>query len=245
MPSSTGQPGYRVLTPFRRADGGAAPARRPRLGAARPRSQPAAAGRGGCGPAHRHRPPRRPAGAGPAHRRGARPEGATGWPLVLNFPVAADVEAALGEPVERRILLLDASAARRIRARLAPVDRLPAGTAPRLRDTMVRARIGAARRLRRDEPPATDTHGPTTRDEHTGPDGGPSRPTAVPAARGALLRAARARVLALLRAGRLASGRRHEPGRPARSRASAAAGRPADRRRLAGPTAICCAASGR
>jgi len=35
---------------------------------------------------------------------------AVGWPLVLNFPVAADLAAALDEPVEGRILLLDAEA---------------------------------------------------------------------------------------------------------------------------------------
>lgn len=39
----------------------------------------------------------------------ARAPGETGWPLVLVFPVIADLEAALGQPVEQRILLLDTS----------------------------------------------------------------------------------------------------------------------------------------
>jgi len=43
--------------------------------------------------------------AGPA----AAP-GATGWPRVLLFPTAADVETTLGVAVESRIILLDAAA---------------------------------------------------------------------------------------------------------------------------------------
>ena len=108
MPSSTGQPGYRVLTPFRRSDGGTlvlvdrgwVP-----LGLDRSRLPAVDVDAG----------PRTVTGRldglpVPGLRIGAaRAEGATGWPLVLNFPVSADVEAALEEPVERRIVLLDAS----------------------------------------------------------------------------------------------------------------------------------------
>jgi surfeit locus 1 family protein len=108
MPSSTGQPGYRVLTPLRRPDGGAlllvdrgwVP-----LGADRSHLPPVA-----VGAAPRTVTGRLDGLPAPGIRVGeARGDGATGWPLVLNFPVTADVEAALGEPVERRILLLDAS----------------------------------------------------------------------------------------------------------------------------------------
>jgi cytochrome oxidase assembly protein ShyY1 len=108
MPSSTGQPGYRVLTPFRRGAGdkvllvdrGWVP-----LGVSReqlpivfvdpkPRT---VAGRLDTLPV-------------PGIRVGAaQAEGATGWPRVLNFPTQADVEAVLGEKVESRIVLLDAS----------------------------------------------------------------------------------------------------------------------------------------
>jgi surfeit locus 1 family protein len=108
MPSGTGQPGYRVLTPFRRADGGAL----------------LLVDRGWVplGP-DRSRLPPVPVDANPRTVTGrldglpvpgirvgaARATGAADWPLVLNFPVTADLEAALGEPVERRILLLDAT----------------------------------------------------------------------------------------------------------------------------------------
>lgn len=107
MPSSSGQPGYRVLTPLRPADGGPllmvdrgwVP-----LGADRSRRPDVAVGDG----------PRTVTGRldglpVPGLRLGeARAPDAAGWPLVLNFPVAADLEAALGEPVEPRIVLLDA-----------------------------------------------------------------------------------------------------------------------------------------
>ena len=109
MPSSTGQAGYRVLTPFRRADGG------PLLLVDR-----------GWVPLglDRSRLPEVQVGAGPRTVAGrldglpvpglrvgeARGSDAAGWPLVLNFPVKADIESALGEQVENRILLLDAEA---------------------------------------------------------------------------------------------------------------------------------------
>jgi surfeit locus 1 family protein len=108
MPSSTGQPGYRVLTPLRRGaaermllvDRGWVP-----LGATRQQLPVVAVGAG----------PRTVAGRldglpVPGLRVGnAQAEGETGWPRVLNFPTKADIEAALGQPVESRILLLDAS----------------------------------------------------------------------------------------------------------------------------------------
>ena len=107
MPSATGQAGYRVLTPFRREDGGPlvlvdrgwVP-----LGADRSRRPDVAVG--GEPRAVTGRLDGLPV---PGLRLGeARAPDAAGWPLVLNFPVTADLEAALGEPVEARILLLDA-----------------------------------------------------------------------------------------------------------------------------------------
>jgi len=108
MPSSTGQPGYRVLTPLHRGgaerilmvDRGWVP-----LGATR-QQLPVVAVEGG---------PRSVAGRldqlpVPGIRVGnAQAPGETGWPRVLNFPTQSDVEAALGQPVESRVLLLDAS----------------------------------------------------------------------------------------------------------------------------------------
>ena len=110
MPSSTGRAGYRVLTPFRRADGG------PLLLVDR-----------GWVPLglDRSRLPEVQVDAGPRTVTGrldglpvpglrvgeARGSDAAGWPLVLNFPLAADLAAALDEPVEDRVLLLDAAAA--------------------------------------------------------------------------------------------------------------------------------------
>lgn len=107
MPSASGQAGYRVLTPFRREDGGPlvlvdrgwVP-----LGADRSRRPDVAVG--GEPRAVTGRLDGLPV---PGLRLGeARAPDSAGWPLVLNFPVTADLEAALGEPVEARILLLDA-----------------------------------------------------------------------------------------------------------------------------------------
>jgi surfeit locus 1 family protein len=109
MPSSAGHAGYRVLTPFRRADGGPLllvdrgwvplGLDRSRLPEVRVDANPrTVAGRLDGLPV-------------PGLRVGdARGSDAAGWPLVLNFPVTADIEATLGEPVENRILLLDAEA---------------------------------------------------------------------------------------------------------------------------------------
>ena len=109
MPSVTGRPGYRVLTPFERADGrgwvlvdrGWVP-----LGATReelPDVTVSVREREVSGildvlpiPGVR---------VGPA----AAP-GSAGWPRVLLFPTEADVESALGVDVEPRIVLLDAGA---------------------------------------------------------------------------------------------------------------------------------------
>jgi surfeit locus 1 family protein len=108
MPSSTGQPGFRVLTPFRRGGGeklllvdrGWLP-----LGVSREQLpvvfvddvERTVAGRLDQLPVPGLR-------VGPAEAPGA-----TGWPRLMNFPTQHDVESALGEPVESRILLLDAS----------------------------------------------------------------------------------------------------------------------------------------
>jgi surfeit locus 1 family protein len=108
MPSSTGQPGYRVLTPFRRGTGdkvllvdrGWVP-----LGVSREQlpvvfvdsQERTVAGRLDQLPV-------------PGIRVGAaQAPDASGWPRLLNFPTQADVEVVLGEPVESRIVLLDAS----------------------------------------------------------------------------------------------------------------------------------------
>ena len=109
MPSVAGRPGYRVLTPFERADGrgwvlvdrGWVP-----LGTTRedlPDVTVSVREREVSGildvlpiPGVR---------VGPA----AAP-GSAGWPRVLLFPTEADVESALGVDVEPRIVLLDAGA---------------------------------------------------------------------------------------------------------------------------------------
>lgn len=106
MPSQAGLPGYRVLTPLRRAgaprlllvDRGWVP-----LGASRevlPDVQVATSTRVVSG--------RLDGLPAPGVRVGdAGVPGDTHWPRVLNFPRQPDLEAALGEPVEARILLLD------------------------------------------------------------------------------------------------------------------------------------------
>jgi len=110
MPSAAGRPGYRVLTPLRRADGrgwvmvdrGWVP-----LGASREALPDVAVGAG----------EREVSGVldvlpEPGLRLGpATAPGATAWPRVLLFPTEADVESALATDVESRIVLLDPGAA--------------------------------------------------------------------------------------------------------------------------------------
>jgi surfeit locus 1 family protein len=106
MPSSEGRPGYRVLTPLRRTDGGSL----------------LLVDRGWVplGPTREQLPDvsvtadaREVSGTldglpEPGVRLGpAGTPGDSGWPRVLNFPTRDDVESALGEAVESRILLLD------------------------------------------------------------------------------------------------------------------------------------------
>src|SRR5512139_2650624 len=109
MPSVTGRPGYRVLTPFERADGrgwvlvdrGWIP-----LGATREDLPDVTVG------------VREREVSGildvlpiPGMRVGpAAAPGSADWPRVLLFPTEADVESALGVEVEPRIVLLDAGA---------------------------------------------------------------------------------------------------------------------------------------
>ena len=107
MPSAAGRPGYRVLTPLRRADGrgwvmvdrGWVP-----LGASREALPDVAVGAG----------EREVSGVldvlpEPGLRLGpAAAPGATGWPRLLLFPTGADLESALGLELESRIVLLDA-----------------------------------------------------------------------------------------------------------------------------------------
>ena len=110
MPSASGRPGYRVLTPFARADGrgwvmvdrGWVP-----LGATRAQLPDVA-----FGGAEREVTGMLDALPEPGLRVGpAAAPGASGWPRVLLFPTAADLESALGHAVEQRIVLLDATAA--------------------------------------------------------------------------------------------------------------------------------------
>ena len=109
MPSVTGRPGFRVLTPFERADGrgwvlvdrGWVP-----LGATREDLPDVTVG------------VREREVSGildvlpiPGMRVGpAAAPGSAGWPRVLLFPTEANVESALGIDVEPRIVLLDAGA---------------------------------------------------------------------------------------------------------------------------------------
>lgn len=109
MPSQAGKPGYRVLTPLRRTgsdrlllvDRGWVP-----LGASRatlPEVAVAADVRAVWG--------RLDSLPAPGVRVGeAGTPGDANWPRVLNFPQQADLERALGNPVESRILLLDPAA---------------------------------------------------------------------------------------------------------------------------------------
>jgi surfeit locus 1 family protein len=107
MPSTTtGRPGFRVLTPLERSDGkgwvlvdrGWVP-----LGATREQLPDVSVRVGEREVSGRlDRLPIPGVRLGPA----AAP-GVSGWPRVLNFPVATDVEAALGTEVESRIVLLD------------------------------------------------------------------------------------------------------------------------------------------
>jgi surfeit locus 1 family protein len=105
MPSATGRPGYRVLTPFRRAgagklviiDRGWVP-----LGSDRdqlPAVQVAADAREIAGRIDRL--PEPGVRAGPV-----ADENRSGWPRVLNFPTDGDLATAVGEPVESFIVLL-------------------------------------------------------------------------------------------------------------------------------------------
>ena len=107
MPSSAGSAGYRVLTPFVRADSqrllfvdrGWVP-----LGLSRDRLPQVDVGDGMRAVTGRldHLPV-------PGIRVGtAGTPGDTHWPRVLMFPTAADLEQVFGVPVESRIVLLDA-----------------------------------------------------------------------------------------------------------------------------------------
>lgn len=105
MPGAAGQPGYRVLTPFRRAHGGTlvmvdrgwVP-----LGESRARPPSVNVAAGSRLVSGRLDPP-----PTPGLRLGETQAAANaGWPRVLNFPTATDLSAVQGEPVEPMILLL-------------------------------------------------------------------------------------------------------------------------------------------
>lgn len=110
MPSQAGRPGYRVLTPFVRegaarlllVDRGWVP-----LGPSRaelPRVDDVTAG-------HRAVSGRLDQLPAPGVRVGqAAAPGDRRWPRVMNFPLPRDLEQALGQPVESRIVLLDPAA---------------------------------------------------------------------------------------------------------------------------------------
>jgi surfeit locus 1 family protein len=110
MPSQAGRPGYRVLTPFVRegatrlllVDRGWVPLGRSR--AELPRVDDVTAGRRAVS----GRLDQLPA---PGVRVGqAAAPGDRRWPRVMNFPLPRDLEQALGQPVESRIVLLDPAA---------------------------------------------------------------------------------------------------------------------------------------
>jgi len=109
LPSSAGQPGYRVLTPFRRegdprlllVDRGWVP-----LGASRgvhPNVKVGSDFRAVSGRLDGLPEPG-------VHVGTAGVPGDKQWPRVLNFPRQADIERVLGAKVESRILLLDPAA---------------------------------------------------------------------------------------------------------------------------------------
>ena len=109
MPSQAGRPGYRVLTPFRRqgsdrlllVDRGWVS-----LGESRDALPPV-----GVTAEHRAVSGRLDQLPVPGVRVGtATTPGDQRWPRVMNFPRQADIEQALGAPVESRILLLDPAA---------------------------------------------------------------------------------------------------------------------------------------
>ena len=109
MPSAQGRPGYRVLTPFRRTAGGGLLLvdrgwlplgdSRERLPAVdEPDGMREIAGRIDNPPA-------------PGLRmRTAIGDAAGSWPRLMNFPTADELAAALGEPIEARLVLLDPQA---------------------------------------------------------------------------------------------------------------------------------------
>jgi surfeit locus 1 family protein len=107
MPSSSGKPGFRVLTPFERAGGG-------RLLLVDRGWVPLGASRAEFPDVTVDAQPRSVAGRldelpAPGVRVGeAGVAGDTRWPRVLNFPRREDVERVLGAAVEPRIVLLDA-----------------------------------------------------------------------------------------------------------------------------------------
>jgi surfeit locus 1 family protein len=110
MPSSAGVPGYRVLTPFRRAAGGRLVlVDRGWIPLGRSRHELPVVAVGADDREIAGRLDRLPI---PAVRLGAAAGvNATGWPRVLNFPVVTDIEALLGEPLEPWIVLLHPGAA--------------------------------------------------------------------------------------------------------------------------------------
>lgn len=105
MPSSDGRPGYRVLTPFRRAGGGRlllvdrgwVP-----LGDDRERLPAVDVATDAREIAGRLDGPPVPG----LRLGGAEDAAAAGWPRVMNYPEAAELAVALGAPIESRIVLL-------------------------------------------------------------------------------------------------------------------------------------------
>jgi surfeit locus 1 family protein len=106
MPSADGRPGYRVLTPLRRASGrplllvdrGWVP-----LGERREDLPAVAVADDAREIAGRIDHPPTPG----LRLRAAEETGAGSWPHVMSFPTAGQLAAALGEPVEPGIVLLD------------------------------------------------------------------------------------------------------------------------------------------
>jgi surfeit locus 1 family protein len=107
MPSAQGRPGFRVLTPFVMAAGNTLLVDRGWIPMGDRREMPTNLSVDG---AQRRITGRLDLLPAPGMRMGQPPaQVESTWPRVMNFPEHADVEAAFGQRIEKRIVLLDPS----------------------------------------------------------------------------------------------------------------------------------------